>query len=177
MNLHDGGYPMQDDHVDPDDLELERARHRCVRIPPIWSDAQLSTKLHAIADGLQRQLSDWTDLCSEGLTLSEAEFADREELIGIIGALRIRARELGRNAVPGLVDRRFPIKSIVEHGVGESDSCQGYYVGLSGVTEIIPYIERGEAWLAVYQGDHICARVPAKAMIITYKEARNAPET
>lgn len=174
MNLHDGGYPMQDDHVDPDLVLPERIETPVARLSMsrIWTDTQLGSLLGAVVFGLKKQVQALEDLCMEGLTLDDEEHSDLMCLKEFLCLLQAHARQLSRNGVPSLVDRRRPIKHICEHGLSEEDTTS-YYVGRSGVTRIVPYIERGEAWLAVYKDDQVHARVPAKAMIITYKEAES----
>lgn len=70
-------------------------------------------------------------------------------------------------------DKR-PIIQITELSTGEE--AFSWKVGVRGVTEIIPYYENGHMaalpWLAVHQGEHVCARVPAQAFAILYAEAQ-----
>jgi hypothetical protein len=55
-----------------------------------------------------------------------------------------------------------------------SDENASWAVGSIGVTEIVAYAEAGglgpEAYLAVYKGDSIIARMPARSVEIHYKE-------
>lgn len=69
-----------------------------------------------------------------------------------------------------LSEDRRPIESIwyddEEHG--------NFWVGRLGVTRIEPYDEYGEMapvpWLAVYKGDFLMARVPARKVTVVYQE-------
>jgi hypothetical protein len=78
---------------------------------------------------------------------------------------------------PGLIyDDLRQIRSIYYHG----PDAGGYTVNFAGVTRIIAYREHGLSdftpFFAVYQGDHLQARVPAHAVTVTYaKEQPNDP--
>jgi hypothetical protein len=128
--------------------------------------------LESIADAVECQIRRVQDLNNDGVRFSEQEVRGLISARELADQLRVHARVLSKETdMLSIVDELCPIKSIAEAGV-EQESY-GWTVGSSGVTKIVPYIDRGEAWLAVYQNDHICARVPAKAMIITYKQPKN----
>jgi len=63
-----------------------------------------------------------------------------------------------------------PISTIA---FGPTPDDAGYSVGVNGVSRIEPYHENGEmapvAWLAVFIGDTIIARVPARMVFIVYQ--------
>lgn len=70
---------------------------------------------------------------------------------------------------PGLIyDDPRPISGIYYHGA----DAGGYSVNFAGVTRIVAYPEHGLSdftpFFAVYQGDHLQARVPASAVSVTY---------
>ncbi len=73
-----------------------------------------------------------------------------------------------------IYDDPRPIAGVYFH---HGEDAGGYTVGFSNVTKIIAYREHGPGdfmpFFAVYQGDHLQARVPAHAVYVNY--ARPSP--
>ena len=75
--------------------------------------------------------------------------------------------------IPLIYDDPRPISGIYYHG----EDAGGYSVDMSGVTRISAYREHGQSdftpFFAVFQGDHLQARVPASAVTVTYAKAQS----
>lgn len=72
--------------------------------------------------------------------------------------------------VPSILRDPRPIASVWFHGEGAG----GHQVGSAGCTRIAAYPENGEyaeiAWVAVYHGDHLKTRFPAKMVVVFYQD-------